>query len=303
MTRFAYARGLATLYRDRVLDVWYPTPSLGKAPEGDERWLGDTQFEPYSDDIRGVHVEPRSVQINLDEPPQGVEDVYLRLHLLSHRLVAPNSINLDRVFSILPVVAWTNAGPVDPSYWSNNRVRLQRAGIQVQLIDRFPRMTDYVIPEGVRIGDASRVRLGAHLASGTVVMHEGFVNYNAGTLGTSMVEGRISQGVVVGDGSDVGGGASIMGTLSGGGKERVEIGRGVLLGANSGVGISIGDNGIVEAGLYVTAGTKVLVAGEEIKAVDLSGLPNLLFRRNSVTGAVEAIERSGRAVELNEALH
>lgn len=303
MTRFAYARGLATISRDKVLDVWYPSPGLGEAPDGDERWLGDTKLEPYTDDARGVHVEPRGVQIDLDAQPQSVEDVYLRLHLLSHRLVAPNSINLDRVFSILPSVAWTNVGPVSLSQWASNRVRMQRAGIQVQLVDRFPRMTDYVIPDGVRIGDASRVRLGAHLASGTVVMHEGFVNYNAGTLGASMVEGRISQGVVVGDGSDVGGGASIMGTLSGGGKERVEIGKGVLLGANSGVGISIGDNGIVEAGLYVTAGTKVLLGGQEVKAIDLSGVPNLLFRRNSVTGAVEAIERSGRAVELNAVLH
>ncbi|WP_293694341.1 DapH/DapD/GlmU-related protein [uncultured Agrococcus sp.] len=303
MTRFAFGRGLATIYRDKVLDVWYPSPRLGEAPDGDERWLGENGLEPYRDDTRGVTVEPRSVQIDLDAAPTSVEDVYLRLHLLSHQHVLPNSINLDRVFSLLPIVAWSNAGPIDPGYWAEHRVQIQRAGIQVQLVDRFPRMTDYVLPDGVRIGDASRVRLGAHLASGTVVMHEGFVNYNAGTLGTSMVEGRISQGVIVGDGSDIGGGASIMGTLSGGGKERVEIGRGVLLGANSGVGISIGDNGIVEAGLYVTAGTKVLLAGEEVKAVDLSGIPNLLFRRNSVTGAVEAIERSGRAIELNEALH
>ena len=303
MTRQAFGRGLATVYRDRILDVWYPDPQLGEGPSGDERWLAEPQLEPYQDQDRGVSVEPRAIQIDLDAAPASVEDVYLRLHLLSRRLVLPNSINLDRIFAILPNVAWTNAGPVDPTFFATNRARLQRAGIQVQAVDRFPRMTDYVLPDGVRIGDASRVRLGAHLAPGTVVMHEGFVNFNAGTLGTSMIEGRISQGVVVGDGTDIGGGASIMGTLSGGGKERVEIGSGVLLGANSGVGISIGDNSIVEAGLYVTAGTKVLVDGREVKAADLSGVPNLLFRRNSVTGAVEVLERTGNGTALNAALH
>ena len=303
MARTAFGRGLATIYRGRVLDVWFPEPRLGAAPTGDERWLTGDALTHDDDDRRGVEIEPREVQIDLDAPPQSVEDAYLRLHLLSHRLVAPNTIDLQGIFGILPVVAWTNGGPVDPGFAKANRLQLQRAGLQVQLVDRFPRMTDYVMPDGVRIGDASRVRLGAHLAEGTVVMHEGFVNYNAGTLGRSMVEGRISQGVVVGDGSDVGGGASIMGTLSGGGKERVVIGKNVLLGANSGVGISLGDNSIVEAGLYVTAGTRVTLDGREIKAVDLSGVGNLLFRRNSLTGAVEALERSGRAVELNDALH
>ena len=303
MARMAFGRGLATLYRGRVLDTWFPEPRLGSAPSGDERWLTGDTLTHDEDDRRGVEIEPRDIEIDLDIAPAGVADAYLRLHLLSHRLVQPNSINLDGIFGILPVVAWTNGGPVDPTFAKANRLQLQRAGLQVQLVDRFPRMTDYVLPEGVRIGDASRVRLGAHLADGTVVMHEGFVNYNAGTLGRSMIEGRVSQGVIVGDGSDVGGGASIMGTLSGGGKERVVIGKGVLLGANSGVGISLGDNSIVEAGLYVTAGTRVTLEGREVKAVDLSGVGNLLFRRNSLTGAVEAIERSGRAVELNDALH
>ncbi|MGO1391955.1 2,3,4,5-tetrahydropyridine-2,6-dicarboxylate N-succinyltransferase [Agrococcus casei] len=303
MARMAFGRGLATLYRGRVLDTWFPEPRLGSAPAGDERWVTGDSLTSDEDDRRGVDIEPRDVEIDLDAAPAGVEDAYLRLHLLSHRLVEPNSINLDGIFGVLPVVAWTNGGPVDPSFAKANRLQLQRAGLQVQLVDRFPRMTDYVLPEGVRIGDSSRVRLGAHLAEGTVVMHEGFVNYNAGTLGRSMIEGRVSQGVVVDDGSDVGGGASIMGTLSGGGKERVVIGKGVLLGANSGVGISLGDNSIVEAGLYVTAGTRVTLEGREVKAVDLSGVGNLLFRRNSLTGAVEAIERSGRAVELNDALH
>lgn len=291
------------MYRGRTLDTWFPEPRLGAAPTGDERWLSGDALQHDEDPRRGIDIEPRDVEIDLDAPPAGVEDAYLRLHLLSHRLVQPNTLNLDGIFGILPVIAWTSGGPVDPAFAKANRLQLQRAGLQVQLVDRFPRMTDYVLPEGVRIGDASRVRLGAHLADGTVVMHEGFVNYNAGTLGRSMVEGRISQGVVVGDGSDVGGGASIMGTLSGGGKERVVIGKGVLLGANSGVGISLGDNCIVEAGLYVTAGTRIALEGREVKAVDLSGIGNLLFRRNSITGAVEAIERSGRAVELNDALH
>jgi 2,3,4,5-tetrahydropyridine-2-carboxylate N-succinyltransferase len=219
--------------------------------------------------------------------------------------VAPNTLNLDGIFGHLPIVVWTTAGPVHPAAFDRLRIPLQRAGISPLGIDKFPRLIDYVTPERVRIADASRVRLGAHLSPGTTVMHEGFVNYNAGTLGTSMVEGRISQGVVVGDGSDIGGGASIMGTLSGGGTERVVIGARALLGANSGVGISIGDDSVVEAGLYVTAGTKVTLPAEQrtVKAVELSGVPGLLFRRNSVTGAVEAVARSGQGITLNAALH
>ncbi|RWR22296.1 2,3,4,5-tetrahydropyridine-2,6-dicarboxylate N-succinyltransferase [Agrococcus lahaulensis] len=303
MARPAHGHALVTVFEGRTLDAWYPAPALGAAdgaaaPEGLAEQAG-----PVPE--RGVDVEHRLVEIDLDAPPASVEDAFLRLHLLSHRLVRPNSINLDGIFGALPLVAWTSAGPVDPAWAAAHRVQLQRAGIQVQVLDRFPRMTDYVLPEGVRIGDAARIRLGAHLAPGTVVMHEGFVNFNAGTLGASMVEGRISQGVVVGDGTDIGGGASIMGTLSGGGTERVVLGERVLLGANAGVGISLGDDSVVEAGLYVTAGTKVTVqpGGETVKAVELSGRPGLLFRRNSVSGAVEVVARDGRGVELNAALH
>jgi 2,3,4,5-tetrahydropyridine-2-carboxylate N-succinyltransferase len=250
---------------------------------------------------------------DLDAPPAGTADAYLRLHLLSHRLVEPNSVNLDGIFAALPIVVWTSLGPCAVDGFERTRLRLKAAGhaVAVHGVDKFPRMVDYVVPTGVRIGDADRVRLGAHLAPGTTVMHEGFVNFNAGTLGTSMVEGRISQGVVVGAGSDIGGGASIMGTLSGGGKERVRIGERSLLGANAGIGISLGDDCVVEAGLYVTAGTKVTLLparggeGEAriVAARELSGADNLLLRRNSVTGVVEAVPRAGHGIVLNAALH
>jgi 2,3,4,5-tetrahydropyridine-2-carboxylate N-succinyltransferase len=303
MARLAHGHALVSLFEGRVLDAWFPSPALGAA--GDDRGADELQRQAGPVPERGVVLEHRLVEIDLDASPSSAEDAYLRLHLLSHRLARPNSINLDGIFGALPIVAWTSGGPVDPEWAAAHRIELQRAGLQVQVVDRFPRMTDYVIPSGVRIGDAARIRLGAHLAPGTVVMHEGFVNFNAGTLGTSMVEGRISQGVVVGDGTDVGGGASIMGTLSGGGTERVRVGERVLLGANSGVGISVGDDSVIEAGLYVTAGTKVTLVpgGETVKAVELSGRPNLLFRRNSLTGAVEAVARDGRGIELNAALH
>ncbi|HEU4464930.1 MAG TPA: 2,3,4,5-tetrahydropyridine-2,6-dicarboxylate N-succinyltransferase [Agromyces sp.] len=306
----AWGDGLATIAADgTVLDTWYPAPQLGGLPDP-----APAAWEPPAgtlgpDERRGVRVEAVRVAIRLDEAPAGTSDAYLRLHLLSHLLVQPNTINLDGVFGHLPNVAWTNAGPVHPDDLDRLRPVLQRAGIHVTGLDKFPRLLDYVIPERVRIADAARVRLGAHLAPGTTVMHEGFVNFNAGTLGTSMVEGRISQGVVVGDGSDIGGGASIMGTLSGGGTQRVAIGERALLGANSGIGISIGDDSVVEAGLYVTAGTKVAVlgtAGEPdrvVKAVELSGQPNLLFRRNSLDGRVEVLSRTGEGVVLNTALH
>jgi 2,3,4,5-tetrahydropyridine-2-carboxylate N-succinyltransferase len=246
------------------------------------------------------------IHIELSAAPVGTADVYLRLHLLSHRLVKPNELNLDGIFGILPNVVWTSAGPCRVDDFELTRARLDAAGrgpVRVYAVDRIPAMADYVVPSGVRIADASRVRLGAYLAPGTTVMHEGFVNYNAGTLGASMVEGRISQGVVVGDGSDVGGGASIMGTLSGGGREQIRIGERSLLGANSGVGISLGDDCAVEAGLYVTAGTKVVLPdGAVVKALRLSGRSGLLFRRNSLTGAVEAIPQP-HGVTLNAALH
>jgi 2,3,4,5-tetrahydropyridine-2-carboxylate N-succinyltransferase len=247
-----------------------------------------------------------AVVADLDEPPGDAADAYLRLHLLSHRLVKPRTINLDGIFGVLPNVAWTSHGPVDPAKLTEVRLAFRGRGetLEVHSVDKFPRMTDYVVPSGVRVADADRVRLGAHLADGTTVMHEGFVNYNAGTLGHSMVEGRISAGVVVGDGSDVGGGASIMGTLSGGGSEVISLGERCLLGANAGLGISLGDDCTVEAGLYVTAGTLVaLPDGEVVKARELSGASGLLFRRNSRTGAVEALPRSGRWAGLNAALH
>ncbi|MDH6207026.1 2,3,4,5-tetrahydropyridine-2-carboxylate N-succinyltransferase [Aurantimicrobium minutum] len=306
----AWGYGLATIAGDgTVLDTWYPAPQLGQLPAGRDKWIVPAEIEDLvgEDARRNVKLEAVTIEITLSEPANGASDAYLRLHLLSHLLVQPNTINLDGIFGQLPNVVWTNAGPVHPDDFTALRPRLLRAGIQAQGIDRFPRLTDYVTPDRVRIADASRVRLGAHLAPGTVIMHEGFVNFNAGTLGTSMVEGRISQGVVVGDGSDIGGGASIMGTLSGGGTEKVKIGQRSLLGANSGIGISIGDDCVVEAGLYVTAGTKVnVIDGENttvLKAKELSGVNNLLFRRNSLTGAVEVTSRTGVGIVLNSALH
>ena len=304
-TRAAWAHGLATVTIDgTVLDTWYPEPVLGEAPE-----VAQVPEELVAlaggDDLRGVRVEAVTVSIDLDSPPEGASDGYLRLHLLSHRLVEPNSINLDGLFGQLSNVVWTNHGPCAVEGFESTRARLlSRGPVQVTSIDKFPRLTDYVTPTGVRIGDADRVRLGAHLASGTTVMHEGFVNFNAGTLGTSMVEGRVSQGVIVGDGSDIGGGASTMGTLSGGGTERVAIGERCLVGAEAGVGIALGDDCVVEAGLYLTAGTKVtLPDGDVVKAAELSGRSGLLFIRNSVTGSVEARDRTGKGITLNDALH
>jgi 2,3,4,5-tetrahydropyridine-2-carboxylate N-succinyltransferase len=242
---------------------------------------------------------------SLNDKAADAYDAYLRLHLLSHRLVAPHGLNADGMFGVLTNVVWTNYGPCAIDGFETVRARLRRRGpVTVYGVDKFPRMVDYVVPTGVRIADADRVRLGAHLASGTTVMHEGFVNFNAGTLGASMVEGRISAGVVVGDGSDIGGGASIMGTLSGGGTEVISLGKHCLLGANSGLGIPLGDDCVVEAGLYVTAGTKVaLPDGKSVKAYELAGSSNLLFRRNSLTGAVEVVSRDGRGIALNEDLH
>ncbi|NKX53747.1 2,3,4,5-tetrahydropyridine-2,6-dicarboxylate N-succinyltransferase [Arthrobacter mobilis] len=311
-SRTAYGTGLATVAANgTILDVWYPNPGLGTAPaeDGTAAELATLAAEG-EDSARGTRQEVVSRSIDLDAPPADTADAYLRLHLLSHRLTAPNTMNMDGIFGLLANVVWTNHGPCAADDFETVRLRLRPRGpVTVYGVDKFPRMVDYVIPSGVRIADADRVRLGAHLAAGTTVMHEGFVNFNAGTLGTSMVEGRISAGVVVGDGSDVGGGASIMGTLSGGGKERITIGERVLLGANSGVGISIGDDCVVEAGLYVTAGTRVSLADasgsetRQVKAVELSGVSNLLFRRNSATGVVEALARQGQTVELNAALH
>jgi 2,3,4,5-tetrahydropyridine-2,6-dicarboxylate N-succinyltransferase len=287
-----------------VLEAWFPAPALGSAPTDAEAPEG-LAAAARDHAVRRVRAEVVRVEIDLSEPPRDTADAYLRLHLLSHRLVRPHTLNLDGIFGILPNVVWTSAGPCPVDDFEATRLRLRGAGpVQVFGVDKFPRMTDYVVPSGVRIADADRVRLGAHLAEGTTVMHEGFVNYNAGTLGTSMVEGRITAGVLVGDGSDVGGGASIMGTLSGGGREVVSIGERCLIGANAGIGISLGDDCVVEAGCYVTAGTKVtLPDGRVVKALDLSGGNHLLFRRNSVSGTVEVVPWKAGGVVLNEALH
>lgn len=303
--RSAWGFGLATITDDGVtLDTWYPEPALGVAP-AEASAPAELEALVGKDEVRRVRRELVQVGIDLDAPPADASDAYLRLHLLSHRVAEPNTINLDGIFGALANVVWTTQGPCAVDGFEMTRARMQSRGpVQVFGVDKFPRMTDYVVPAGVRIGDADRVRLGAHLASGTTVMHAGFVNFNAGTLGTSMVEGRISQGVVVGDGSDIGGGASTMGTLSGGGTERVRIGERCLLGAESGLGIALGDDCVVEAGLYLTAGTKVtLPDGEVVKARELSGQDSLLFLRNSVTGAVEARARDGHGIVLNSALH
>jgi 2,3,4,5-tetrahydropyridine-2-carboxylate N-succinyltransferase len=303
----AWGRGLATVSADGVvLDTWFRELGLGEV----ETAVSDeyAQAERH-DDLRGVDIRAVSIQIDTADKPASVSDAYLRLHLLSHRFVKPREIELDGVFGQLTNVAWTSLGPAPIDGIEELRWRARRAGVAIVVdgVDKFPRMTDYVIPSGVRIADASRVRLGAHLAPGTTVMHEGFVNFNAGTLGTSMVEGRISAGVVVGDGSDIGGGASIMGTLSGGGKEQVTIGERCLLGAQAGIGISLGDECVVEAGLYVTAGTLVAVEGpagvEVVKARQLNGAGGLLYRRNSQSGAVEALPRSAKWDGLNHQLH
>jgi 2,3,4,5-tetrahydropyridine-2,6-dicarboxylate N-succinyltransferase len=289
----------------RVLDAWFPQPRLGDGYDAEEPMPSDLRALESRDDDRGTRQVCVGLEIDLDAPPASALDAYLRLHLLSHRLVQPNTLNLDGIFGVLANVVWTNHGPCAVEGFEQTRMRLRRHGpVQVYSVDKFPRMTDYVVPSGVRIADADRVRLGAHLAAGTTVMHEGFCNYNAGTLGTSMVEGRIVQGVVVDDGSDIGGGASIMGTLSGGGTDRVRVGKRCLLGAQSGLGIALGDDCVVEAGLYVTAGTKVtLPDGSVVKARELSGRDNLLLLRNSVTGAVEARDRAGTGLPLNDALH
>ncbi|MFF4449662.1 2,3,4,5-tetrahydropyridine-2,6-dicarboxylate N-succinyltransferase [Streptomyces sp. NPDC001502] len=318
-TTGAVAAGLATITADgTVLDTWFPAPGLvaEPGPAGTERLTADQAVELLgaaaakairTDAVRGVEVVAvRTVISSLEDKPLDAHDAYLRLHLLSHRLVKPHGQNLDGVFGLLTNVAWTSLGPVAVDQVETVRLNARAEGLHLQVtsIDKFPRMTDYVAPKGVRIADADRVRLGAHLAEGTTVMHEGFVNFNAGTLGTSMVEGRISAGVVVGDGSDIGGGASTMGTLSGGGKQIISIGERTLIGAEAGVGIALGDECVVEAGLYVTAGTRVtLPDGQIVKALELSGANNILFRRNSVTGAVEARPYKAAWGGLNEVLH
>ncbi len=303
MSSLAHGHGIATLSGGTVLDVWFPAPALGPIVGNPDPSLA-ALATPDAD--RGVTREVISIEIDLTSAPASAQDAYLRLHLLSHRLVKPHGQSLDGVFGLLSNVVWTSVGPCAVEGFELTRARLKAkyGAVTVYSVDKFPRMVDYVIPAGVRIADADRVRLGAYLAPGTTIMHEGFVNFNAGTLGTSMVEGRISAGVVVGDGSDVGGGASIMGTLSGGGKEVISIGEKCLLGANSGLGISLGNNCVIEAGTYITAAAKVtLPDGQVVKAGTLSGANDLLFRRNSLTGGLEAVMRTGTWGGLNSVLH
>jgi len=307
----AWGVGLATLTAaGQLLDTWYPAASIGLGSASpvpaSARLDRDAAASVLGPDLVALLGPDEGRGVELDEPPTAAADVYLRLHLLSTRLLRPHGCNLDGIFGLLENVVWTSAGPCPVDGFEATRLRLRAAGRAVTVlgVDKFPRMVDYVVPSGVRIADADRVRLGAHLAAGTTVMHEGFVNYNAGTLGASMVEGRISAGVVVGDGSDVGGGASIMGTLSGGGKEVIRIGASCLLGANAGTGISLGDGCVVESGCYITSGSKVTLAdGTVVKARELSGRPGLLYRRNSTTGALEAVTRGGDWGGLNPELH
>lgn len=299
----AHGHGVATLSGSTVLDVWYPSPALGALTGTPDAALTALAV---ADSDRGITREVVSIEIDLSKAPADAKDAYLRLHLLSHRLVTPHGQSLDGIFGLLANVVWTSVGPCAVEGFELTRAKLKAkyGTVTVYSVDKFPRMVDYVIPSGVRIADADRVRLGAHLASGTTIMHEGFVNFNAGTLGASMVEGRISAGVVVGDGTDVGGGASIMGTLSGGGKEVISIGEKCLLGANSGLGISLGNNCVIEAGTYITAAAKVtLPDGQVVKAGTLSGAHNLLFRRNSLTGGLEVVMRTGTWGGLNSVLH
>ena len=301
----AYGVGVATQTESgQTLDCHFHLIGLGHKSANKP---GETlSLQQDSDLIRKVKKIPVDISIDISVAPKDVADVYLRLHLLSHRLVKPHSINLDNIFTILPNVVWTSAGACEINTFDQVRLALQNkyGNLTVYSVDKFPRMIDYVIPEGVRIADGDRVRLGAYLSAGTTVMHEGFVNFNAGTLGKSMVEGRISSGVVVGDGSDIGGGASIMGTLSGGGKEVISIGERTLLGANSGAGISLGNDCVIEAGVYITAGSKILLPdGKIVKAKELSGANNLLFRRNSQSGSLEVVPKSGSWSGLNSVLH
>jgi len=309
MSQLAAGYGIATVINGgekdgTVLDTWFLAPVLGALPTTAP---ADLASFAIADNGRGVRSEVVGIEIDLTIPPSSVSDAYLRLHLLSHRLVKPHGQSLEGIFGILNNVVWTSVGPCPVDNFEFTRAKIRAATgqpVAVFGVDKFPRMVDYVVPSGVRIADADRVRLGAHLASGTTVMHEGFVNFNAGTLGTSMVEGRISAGVVVGNGSDIGGSASIMGTLSGGGKEVISIGENCLLGANSGCGISLGDNCVIESGTYVTAAAKILLPdGEIVKAASLSGASNLLFRRNSQSGALEAVMRTGTWGGLNSVLH
>lgn len=297
--RWAWGDGLATVTESgKVLDCWFPHPVLGRVPADRDRYVApkDLADEAHEDARRGVRVTPVVVESDLNAPVRSTLDAYLRLHLFSHLLVEPHGQNLTGLFSHLPENAWTDLGPMDSEEIAARLPALRRGGIQVYAIDKVPRLLDYVVPEKVRIADSGRVRLGAYLSPGTIVMHEGFVNFNAGTLGPSIIEGRISQGVVIGANTDIGGGASVMGLVATDSDQRVLVGERSLIGANAGIGFALGDDCVVEAGLYVTAGTKVTIVGENrtVKSGELAGVPNLLFRRNSVTGAVEVFSRNGQ---------
>jgi len=318
MTRMAWGAGLATIDSEgNTLDTWYrwlgwgeygSDPSADGAGGDSVHWNqveAQLGMRDQRDEVRNVTIRPVRISVDVDEGPASPEDAYLRLHLLSHRLAAPHTLNMDGTFGALNNVAWTNLGPVAVADLDDVRLRVKLDGgvLSVHGLDKFPRMTDYVVPTGVRIADADRVRLGAHLAEGTTVMHEGFCNFNAGTLGTSMVEGRISSGVVVGNGSDIGGGASTQGTLSGGGTETISIGERCLVGANAGIGISLGDDCVVEAGLYLTGATPVLTPDGVVKARTISGISGVLFIRDGQTGQVIGRPRSKSWGELNIELH
>src|ERR1019366_4259454 len=300
--RKGYGSGIATIAANGdLLDCWFIQVELNPITT-----IADRSALLTADPLRGVTKEAIDIEIDLDSAPTSAADAYLRLHLLSHRLVKPHGQNLDGIFGLLTNVVWTSAGPCSLIDFELTRAKLRAAhgNLTVYSVDKFPRMVDYVVPEGVRIADGDRVRLGAYLSTGTTIMHEGFVNFNAGTLGKSMVEGRISSGVVVGDGSDVGGGASIMGTLSGGGKKVIAIGERCLLGANSGLGISLGNDCVIESGTYITAGSKItLPDGAVVKARELSGASNLIFRRNSQSGNLEVVPKVGGWNGLNSILH
>lgn len=297
-SQWAWGDGLATVTESgKVLDCWFPDPKLGRVPADRDRYVAPKALadEAHEDARRGVRVTPIVVESDLRAPVRSTQDAYLRLHLLSHRLVEPHGQNLSGLFRQLPENAWTDLGPMAAEEIALRLPALRRGGIQIYAIDKVPRLLDYVVPPGVRIADGGRVRLGAYLSPGTIVMHEGFVNFNAGTLGPSIIEGRVSQGVVIGPNTDIGGGASVMGLVAADSAQRVLVGARSLIGANAGIGFALGDDCVVEAGLYVTAGTKVTISGENrtVKAGELAGVPNLLFRRNSVSGTVEVFSRDG----------
>ncbi|MEC9254942.1 MAG: 2,3,4,5-tetrahydropyridine-2,6-dicarboxylate N-succinyltransferase, partial [Pseudomonadota bacterium] len=336
MTTFAIAIGVGTHNsKGEWLEVFYQKPLLNPADgivEAARSALGYTggneaisvnsdQLSTFASAVEGADSEQaklaracteskRPVVVTIlesDDQASSTPEVYLKLHLLSHRLVKPHGVNLAGIFGLLPNVAWTNKGAIDLNELADAQLQARLEGelLSVNSVDKFPRMTDYVVPAGVRIAHTARVRLGAYIGEGTTIMHEGFVNFNAGTMGVSMVEGRISAGVVVGDGSDLGGGCSTMGTLSGGGNIIISVGEKCLLGANAGIGIPLGDRCTVEAGLYVTAGTKIQVLDDQknivetVKGRDLAGKSDLLFRRDSITGAVQCVTNKS-AIALNE---